>query len=494
MALKNTQNSNFTNEVKIITSYLNSRTELKDSVVDQAIDFFEENEQTREKLDAFDQQLTVLDADSKSHQKKLTLKKSNAGNQINQLAAEKESYLDTLKALSDERNKSLRRVCYQIIQLSEGENFSETLRKSAQFLGTIQLLSPVSGKKVALVNEQHKALYKAVLCLRLLDELIISGQLNDSYINTFLEDVPAQQYRYFCRVTNDDYQAFIDNVKLPIVMAALLQDIGNYHPEAQAILVGEHGKLDPYRTLSPEERKLLLTINYRETNTYLSDGLGELTYVGNSREERTEFIQAEKDKMTFIQRLLRSAINPKMGIGNLLKVPQIYVSIIMSTKDNYNYKLLPNVYNVLNQTAQHGVCQQTVVDSLYKITGMFPQGYGVTYIPKAMDNTDLDFYEYAVVCQFYPENPKEPKCRQATRNLTYISFGHDITVKRNSNLYFPETKKIFSKVSKKRLLEILEKLVSNVEERKELDILPRCWAPNDYFFHKNHQKLWNRQG
>jgi hypothetical protein len=96
------------------------------------------------------------------------------------------------------------------------------------------------------------------------------------------------------------------------------------------------------------------------------------------------------------------------------------------------------------------------------------------------------------VSQFYPSHPEEPICRQVTKKLSFISFGQDIHVIKESNLYFVETAKRFSRVSKKRLLEILEQLVSNFEERKELDILPRCWLPNDYFSVKNHQKLWNR--
>ncbi len=493
MAAKNSHNSYYTSQVKNIALYLNSRSELQDSVLEQAIIFFEECELIQQKLNSFEQQKTTLVADSTSTSFKRNAKKSKFGDKIDQVTIDKKNYEDELSTRKNKRHKNLVSLCFQIISLCEGDNFTETLRKSAQFLGTIQLTTPINGSKIAHNNEQHKGMYKAALCLRLLDELILTKQIDDDYINQFLKNIPISQYRNFCKIDKEAYQVFIEQVKLPIVMAALIQDIGNYHPEAQKILTGECGKLDCFRVLDVEERTELLKINYKETNTYLEEGLGVLTYSGNSREERDEFNRLEKAKITFVKRLLKGAINPKKGIGNLLKVPQIYTSIILSTKNNYNYKFLPNVYKVLNKTAQNGACQQVVVDSLYKITGMFPQGYGVIYVPKAMDNTDLDFYEYAIVSQFYPDSPTEPKCRQATRNLTYISFGHDIIVKNNSNLFFPETKKLFSKVSKKRLLEILEKLVSNFEERVELDIIPRCWMPNDYFFHKNHQKLWTRQ-
>ena len=278
-----------------------------------------------------------------------------------------------------------------------------------------------------------------------MDELILSGQVDEPYINKFLDGHSSDKYKGFCLVDNKQYKLFIEQVKLPLVMASLLQDMGNFHPDAQLILLGDSGTSDPYRTLELEERKALLQISYREIQYYITEGLSELNYVGNSKDDKKDFIKNEKDKMVFIKRILKSAISPKLGIGNLLKVPQIYTSIIMSTKSSYNYKVLPKVFNVLNLNAERGACQQAVVDSLYKITGMFPQGYGISYIPKAPDNSDMDFYEYAVVSQFYPEIPEEPICRQATRNLAFISFGHDVVVAQQSNLHFHETAKRFSR-------------------------------------------------
>ncbi len=95
------------------------------------------------------------------------------------------------------------------------------------------------------------------------------------------------------------------------------------------------------------------------------------------------------------------------GVGNLLKVPQIYVSIILSTKDSYNYKVLPKVFQVLNKNAELGACSQKVVDVLYQITGMFPQGYGVIYMPEDEVGQLADCYEYAIVNRLYPHNPEQ---------------------------------------------------------------------------------------
>lgn len=487
MARINTQDSHFTRDVRKLVNRLNDRTLEKDSVLDRAIEFFKQDFQ--DNLNGYAQEITALKtqvADSKMS------KKGELKAEIEKIEASQQVYRYQLKSEAQIRHQHFQEVCLQLIDMCEGENFEDALRKSAQLLGTIQLISPTEGSQIAATNERHKGIYKAVLCLRLLDELIISKQLNDPFVNLYVADFTGKRYRLFQKADPEAYKLFVEQVKLAVVMSALLQDIGSYHPDAQEVLLGPRGALDPYRTLEVDERKQLLQISFRETNRYLIDGLNTLTYVGNSREEKNLFEEREKEKQLFIRRLLKGAIKPQKGIGNLLKVPQIYTSIVLSTKPSYNYKVIPKVYSVLNLNADRGACEQTVVNSLYKITGMFPQGYGVTYVPKTVDGIDLDYYEYAVVCQFYPENPEEPICRQATRNLSYISYGQDIVIVKTSNLYFPEIAKRFSRVSKKRLLEILETLASNFEERKDNDILPRCWFPNDYFSIKNNQNLWNK--
>ena len=390
-----------------------------------------------------------------------------------------------------ERYSCLLSIALTILELAEGENYDETNRKSAQLLGTIQLISPTEGKRVATSNEQSKSVYKAVLCLRLLDRLIIDGQMVEPYIKNLLVDISAEQYLDFARHDSAKHKRFVEQVKLPLVMAALLQDIGNYHPKAKLILYGEDGHLDPFRTLDIEQRKAILQINYRETLKCLTEGIGMPIFVGNTKAEREQFFTDEQDKLFFIKQLLKTSVNPKKSIGNILKVPQIYTAIILSSKANYNYKLLPQVFQVLNKNADLGACAQSVVDALYKITGMFPQGFGVVYMPSGELGEQGDCYEYAIVNSLYPNNPEHPHCRMATRKLTFIGYGQNTVIKKN-NLYFTETAKKLATLSKDRLHEILELLSSNSHERKELDLLPRCWHANEFFSVKVNQNLWNK--
>ncbi|WP_286233822.1 hypothetical protein [Thalassotalea sediminis] len=481
--MSNKVDTNFTTQVKAILNKLYGRSVLKDSLLEQAIEFYEQQTVQQHKLDKLSQRIKEL-----SHQKD----DADAKRQIEKLERNYRDLKQESKLESSDRYNYLYTVCKDILELTEGNNFAETIRKSAQVLGTIQLLCPTEGKRVPEANERNKPFYKAVLTLRLLDQLYIDQVIavKDGHVKSVIGDITGEDYKLMQEKTPEIYAEFVEKVQIPVMMASLLQDIGHFHPDAQRIVRGEDGTQDPHRTLPVEERKQLLQINYRETIRFLIEGIGAPMYVGNSKADREKFNIAEHKKLVFIKHLLKNAIAPKQGIGNLLKVPQIYASIILSTKPSYNYKLLPKVYQALNKNAEKGACSQVVVDTLRTITGDFPQGFGVTFIPQDSDGRHGEHYEYAIVNQLYPNNPEHPKCRTATRGLTFIGRGQDIEIVDDISLYNTQTAKKFAALSKDRLNEILEKLASNYQERKKLDLLPRCWNAGEYFGMKNHQKLW----
>ncbi|MFT5756745.1 MAG: hypothetical protein ACI9LM_001466 [Alteromonadaceae bacterium] len=489
MAKKPTSDTNLTIQVKNLSNKIYGHSVLKDSFLERAIKYFYSLEYLYRERDTYTEKLAKLNEEMKALSEKDI---ASHKDKISQLESKLRTEVDDITAENKDREQHLSVICHDILELCDGGLFEENNRKSAQILATIQLISPTEGKQVAVVNEQNKPFYKAILCLRLLDRLCLDDVILDPYIKERLQDLPAEQYNDFAEVNPEGYRRFIEEVKIPLLMAALLQDIGNHHPEAQLLLKGEGGQKDPHRMLEIEDRKALLQTNYRETIHYLVGGIGARNYVGNSKVERKNFNKAEHDKLLFIKRLIKSGINPKKSIGNLLKVPQIYTSIILSTKPNYNYKLLPKVYQVLNQNAERGACSKIVVDALQTVTGMFPQGYGVIYIPNDSDGRALDRYEYAIVNRLYPEVLQAANCRIASRNLTFINHGSDIVIDNESNLYFAEAGKKLASISQERLNEILELLASNYAERQKLDLLPRCWHPKDYFSIKDNQKLWNK--
>ncbi len=459
--------------VKELLYRIHDANPLSQSIYQQAAMFFSGEEQ--DAIATLQQQLTDL-------QRRLDEVHKSARPKIEKRITETQNELKDKLRLQEEnrlgRIRQLKQTAKHIVEAVTGETPYETNQLTARMLGTIQLLSPTRGKNIAATNQRHKHLYKAVLALRLLDQLLADQLIKNQYVLN--------------KGIDDSGVSFRQQIQIPLVMACLLQDIGLQHPAVKTILNGEDQSLDPYRPLSAPEREQLLEISFAQSQLYLTEGLGLDTYVGNSKAEREVYGALEDENQSFVLHLLKSAIKPEDGIGNLLKIPQVYTSVVLPSKQNYNYEHLPKVSALLKVGVEKGWYPGSIIESLLKITGYFPQGYGITYIPKDSDKRDLDRYEYAIVNGLYPPEPEAPICRQVTRNLTFNSFGINLVISAENNLYFSPAQQKLEKVSEERLREILSKLVSNFEERTTTDLIPKCWYPDEYFSYQKNQNLWNR--
>ncbi len=471
-----------TKSVKDLLSKIHDASPRKDSVYEQAAYYFSGVEQ---------QDIDLLQEQESTIQRRLDDANKGARAKLEAVLLEiRQQLKDKIRQQQENRiarARQLKQLARQLMTLITGETAPETRQLSARALGTIQLLSSTRGRHIAAVNQRHKHVYKAILAIRLLDQLLSDKLIKNRYVlNKFNDSETATT------AAKTGYSPFLDEVQLPLISALLLQDIGLQHPAAQSILRGEAGDLDEHRALAPAERQQLLTISYEQSQRYLKEGLGLDNYVGNSKTERDLFVYMEQDKQNFISHLLKSAIQPEDGIGNLLKIPQVYVSVVLPSKANYQYEQLPKVSALLKAGVGKGWYPAAIVESLLKVTGYFPQGYGITYIPKDSDKQDLDRYEYAIVNGLYPLEPEQPICRTVTRNLTYNTFGINVVVSVDNNLYFPSAQQKLEKMSEERLQEILSKLVSNLEERTTMDLIPKCWHPDEFFTMMKNQNLWNR--
>lgn len=483
MALGSIGKSTYSKAVSSLISRICDFTTAADSVYEQAILYFQQSQAQQEQKTELAQQVMLFEnRQQQASQRDMALVERN----LKKAQTEQQSFQQARADEASVRMAALKRVCLDILQLCQGESLEETNLLTAKLLGTIQLLSPTEGRNVAVANQKSKHLYKAVLSLRLLDKLLNDGELNNAYVQ---QRVMASKGK---KAVTDEYDPFRDDVQIPLLIAALMQDIGSCYPDAQLILKGTDGKADEFRVLENDERNTLLQISYREGLKYISEGLGIERYTGNSREERDLHIKRESERQNFVLFLLKNAVKPEHGIGNLLKIPQIYTSVVLSTKSNYSYEALPKVALVLEKGVEKGVYSAVAVSALLSITGIFPQGYGVTYIPKDSDRQDLDRYEYAIVTGLYPADIRQPACRMVTRNLTYNVSAMGCTVSVENNLYYSAARKKLERISEERLLEILSKLVSNFEERKNMALLPKCWHPDEYFSVVKNQNLWNK--
>jgi hypothetical protein len=477
------EESIYTKAVTTLVKYINSQTPIKESLFEQAQLYFESSEKDKNIRRGLQQEINLI---------KQSLLKSDGKNKITsqrKLEIIEQTYKKERARQQQERTLRYQKVadvCCKLLVLSEGNSWQETQTYSAKLLGTLQLLSPGEGAKLAQYHQKFKPAYKGVLALRLLDKLLLEEDISNQYIN----ERNQGNRRY--PEKEGELTLFQRDVAMPMLIAALFQDVGLLHPEAQLLLKGEDGTSDEFRVLDKDIRLKLIKINHEQTLDYITFGLGSDQYVGDSKEDKVSFESNEKERLSFTRSLIKDALKPKLGVGNLLKVPQIYTSVIFSTKQSYNFLDLPKAGLVINRAAEVGAISTRAANSLLAIVGHFPQGYGITYIPKDDDKQDMDRYEYAIVNDLNPEDPYVPRCRVATRKLTFVSNGKSLLISKENNLYFPIARKKLEKINPARLEGILRKLVSNFEERKELNLIPSYWNPYGYFCYKKLQNLWKK--
>ncbi|WP_189408085.1 hypothetical protein [Alteromonas halophila] len=393
------------------------------------------------------------------------------------------------KKLEDERLARLDRldsVALKLLTLCEGDTWQETQHLSAKFLGTVMLLTRGPQGNFARHHQRLKPLYKAVLCLRLTDKVLAHEKITHPYLSRYQG---ALERFEGSRKWQDTWR---EELALPLIKACVLQDIGLQSSEAIAILRGDEGDKDEFRVLEGDDRKQLLKINYYQSLRYIKEGLGLPAYIGNDKEERDRFNAMHEAASAFTMNTVKDAFVGKSGIGEIIKIPQIYVSIVLSTKPDYTRKELPKGYMLIEQLAKKEALNPRLAGDFIKIVGYFPQGFGVTFIPKNERGIERDQYECAIVTGLNPKNPAEPMCRVVSRNLTYISAGQDDVIERSCNLYFPANRKKLMRIGRERLTEIMDKLSANFTPDAIDDLVPSYWEPFDYFLFKKHQNLWNR--
>lgn len=375
----------------------------------------------------------------------------------------------------------LQLLAEQLLQLSEGDNHNETLAFSARLLGCLQIMVPTAKGQRELVQFAYKPLYRIVLSLRLLDHLLAQQLLDEPAL--------LSHYQLRNRQSPDDCP-YRQHVQLPLVMAILLQDIGLLHPQAMDIIQGELAQFDSGRALSTAERQRLLSISTDASLVLLQQGFGIAPYKGNDKAERELYFIAQQQRLQWLSQLLQLNPADKTLFGSLLKVPQVYASIVLPGRQRFNYALLPKAALLMRDGARRNEYSGLLVDQLLRITGLFPQGYGVVFIPLGADLQPQDRYEFAIVNGLYPQKPEHPNCRVVSRQQQYRNTGMDISLQTDYNLYFKVAREQLEVLPEHRLKALLNALYQDGEARYLRKLLPRCWQPEQFFHEPAHQNLW----
>lgn len=368
-----------------------------------------------------------------------------------------------------------------VLRLTEGANRADTLTRSARMLGSLLLTVPVSSRRWRELQYGYKLLYRATLSLRLLDHAME---------HKLLPTTELQQH-YAQRIQGDDNCPYRLNVQLPLVIAVMLLDAGQLEPDAVSLLVGYTGDLDTTRALKPEERAEYLKRSQQATSQLVSTALDTLPYKGNSKAEKQLHQQYELARLALIRQFIQQQANPASPLGNILKIPQVYSSMVLPGRQRYSYEALPKASLLLKDSVSRGQLHGPLVQHFLRITGIFPQGFGIAFTPARQDNNLQEKYELAIVNQLYPDKMSEPLCRIVSRNLQYRRSGQNCLISMEHNLYFKPARERLAVIPAERLQEILVKLSADWQPGQLRRYIPRCWQPEQFFEKPEHQNLWN---
>ncbi len=481
--MPNLSSSRYTVLVEQLVASITGNQGKEPSLYQDAENYFKQAPNDQEKLGDLERKVDTLFAALQDSPKSISTRKAAAYEQ-----AKKKLKIER----AVQRNQRLARlnralsVCRNLLELTEGENFNTTQLKSSKFLATLVMFSPGQGKRLAELHQSLKPAYKAVLSLRLLDKMLTDGYVKNPYILAYYD----QKHRYSLQPM--DEMNFTQSVIIPVVLAAMFQDIGLLHPRLTKILEGEDGQLDRFRLLSKDERDQMLKLNYQYTLDYLTFGLGEQHADSVDEAQAEAFKQAEDRRLKWQSGLIENANSTKMGTSEVIKVPQIYASVVFSTKRDFSKASLPNGALLIKQLAVKHQISKLIADSFIRIVGHFPLGYGVVYIPSDIRGGEVGTYEYAIVTALNAPNPDEPICRLVSKNQIFMDYSTSEIIEKSRNLHFPSSRKKLEKIDPKRLQEILEKLTHGFKPEHMDELLPTSWDPYEYFCVSGNQNLWSK--
>jgi len=481
--LDKNNNSSFTISVDRVVNAISGNEDEKPSLYQQAANYFKEEPANLQKLAFLKTEIQQVTSAMKAQSGKKALQLEESVAQL------KKKYNHELRIQKNARIIRLNDavdMCLNLLSLSEGEDFDDTQLKSAKFLTTLVLFSPGKGKKLAELHHKLKPAYKAVLSLRVLDRLMLEGVVKNAYMMKSYD--PNKRYE----PQASDYICYTQAVILPIMLAAVFQDVGLQHPDLVELLEGKDGEKDRFRLLEEDEREKMLRLNYQYTIDYLQHGLGCQQSSAETEEDVTAFDEAEQHRLKFQLGLVLDANSSKLGTSEIIKIPQIYASVIFSTKRDYQRKSLPTASILIEQLAIKKAVSQSIAKVFVEIVGQFPLGYGIVYIPKDIRGNELELYEYAIVSGLNPKVLDEPICRPATKNLMFLTYSKTMVIDKEINLHFPVARKKLVKIDPKRLAEIMEKLTYNFKAEESAAFVPDHWEPHNYFCVQGNQNLWSR--
>ncbi len=414
-------------------------------LVDESIVFFEnyvkelsEMAELRKRITAYDKQITIIQDYKTEHGKLPQIKDQKSTdkylrtlyNHRDKFAARYDEIRVTTSRKRSQRYESLDHLADNMIDLLDGQKIF------SQFLGTIALSTPLPEEKIRCVrNEKFKPIYIAGLVVALFEEVRRNYSFKNTYLDDYLTDIFGNdKTRYMAQdesaMSPETKIKYREEVLKPIAKAALLQSIGSYAPEVEAIFQG-----DRYRMLSQQERDNLIGLMHKKSVDYIKLGIGVPDKRFDRREEREEYVAFETRKMRFMISILDSQNERCHELGDLLRIPMVYSSFMVSTKPDYDYRIIYKAYDIIEEGIETGQYNDVYARLFLQMVGRFPLGSGVYFISK-----ETDHIERGIVSSLYPDSVDEPVCKQITRHQVQSLSQTEVIVGRNSNIFYEDVR------------------------------------------------------
>lgn len=276
-------------------------------------------------------------------------------------------------------------------------------RDASQFIATMMLRAPLPADSSRCpTNEKNKPIYIAALAISLLKQLTSQQLIEEDYISQRVPPlVPSESHPEQLEYPQEMLSDYINEVLNPIIIAVLIHNIGSYSVEAERIYKGNR-----YRMLDEEARKSLINIIHSATNDYLHYGFGKPQ---QEKMDETQF-ELEMGKFELTQNIVNDYPKSQSPIGNLLRIPMIYSSFMLSTKPQHDFKLSFKAYDILKSGIDKNVVYAPYGEVFLNMVGQYPLGCGIFFISK-----ETGLPERAVVSSLNPPKPTSAIVKQLTR-------------------------------------------------------------------------------
>ena len=348
-----------------------------------------------------------------------------------------ESYLTELMEIKDKAEHNLRTLEPSVIEGFQrrrkhiqaiSDAIIEHVVKEKdlnKFLTTIMLRAPLEQDHTRCANnEKTKPLYVAAMAGKFLMQLADNGLIEDDFILARVpkwvsnKDNPKQQ-----ELDPEMLEDFKVYVLQPVVQAALIHNIGSYSIEAERVYCGNR-----YRALDEPDRKELVRFIYDNTLNYLKYGLGDPAVKPdpNLSEEEQEL---EQESYRLLQTFLANYSKALHPLGNVVRIPMIYSSFMLSTKANHNFLILFKAYDILSSGISKAVIHADYAKAFKKMVGRYPLGTGIFFISK-----ETHVPERAVVIGLNPSTPHCAIVKQLTRRQLQFDDHTQVQVSADFNL------------------------------------------------------------